>query len=95
MSVQMLREALAALEYHQAQTRPIQRTQETIAALRTELNFQVFEEQAALFNHRTQFLQFARLQGWELARMASGQFRSAQTHVAWCNWCAVFGGGKS
>jgi hypothetical protein len=34
MSIEAMRLALEALEYHQEQTRPIHKTQETIAALR-------------------------------------------------------------
>jgi hypothetical protein len=34
MSIEAMKQALEALEYHQEQTRPIHKTQETIAALR-------------------------------------------------------------
>jgi hypothetical protein len=34
MSIELMKQALEALEYHQKQTRPIHKTQETIATLR-------------------------------------------------------------
>jgi hypothetical protein len=76
MSIEAMKAALKALEYHQEQTRPIHKTQETITALRQAI--EQAEKEATL-------QEISDIGQWDTSDMAhrSGGLSVEQKPVAW------------
>lgn len=77
MSEALLRQALDALEYHRAQTRPILRTEETIEALRAALQRPAADPVAIMLRIATRLEEMGRPQAANGVRLAILDFEKA------------------
>jgi hypothetical protein len=69
MSIDAMQQALEALEYHQDQTRPIHKTQETIIALRQAIEEAEYDNLTVKFGEKAKVYLVEAKKSWEQAEI--------------------------